>query len=75
MRHAFGDDMDRTYAAALRYLNSTRRVLTGRNRDDERRRFCRFLAATTTHWYAWHLTCSRRVILPALAIKLPRAFR
>jgi hypothetical protein len=45
----------------LRYLDSTRRVSTGRNRDDERRRFCRFLAATATHRYAWHLTCSWRV--------------
>jgi hypothetical protein len=54
-----------TRAALLRYLDSTRRVLTGRNRDDERRRFCRFLAATATHRYAWHLTCSRRV-LPGL---------
>src|SRR5690242_10895874 len=50
-----------TYSALLRYPDSTRRVLTGRNRDDERRRFCRFLAATATHRYAWHLTCSRRV--------------
>jgi hypothetical protein len=50
-----------TWAALLRYLDSTRRVSTGRNRDDERRRFCRFLAATATHGYAWHLTCSRRV--------------
>ena len=55
-----------TWAALLRYLDSTRRVLTGRNRDDERRRFCRFLAATATHRYAWHLTCSRRV-LPGLS--------
>ena len=39
----------------------TRRVLTGRNRDDGRRRFCRFLAATATYRYAWRLTCSRRV--------------
>jgi len=29
-----------------------RRLSTGRNRDDGRRRFCRFLAATTTHRYA-----------------------
>src|SRR5689334_13063192 len=48
-------------SALLRYPDSTRRVLTGRNRDDERRRFCRFLAATATHRYAWHLACSRRV--------------
>jgi hypothetical protein len=45
-------------------ISSARRVLTGRNRDDGRRRFCRFLAATTTHRYAWRLTCSRRVPFP-----------
>jgi hypothetical protein len=43
--------------------NSGRRVLTGRNRDDERRRFCRFLAPTAMHRYAWHLTCSRRLFI------------
>lgn len=29
-----------------------RRVTTGLNREDGRRLFCRFLAATPTHWYA-----------------------
>src|SRR5262249_46245325 len=57
-----------TCSTLLRYPDSTRRVLTGRNRDDERRRFCRFLAATATHRYAWHPTCSRRV-----SISLPQA--
>ena len=41
----------------------TRRVTTGRNRDDRRSLFCRFLAATPTHRYAFYLTCSRRVLL------------
>jgi hypothetical protein len=45
-------------------IPGARRVLTGRNRDDERRRFCRVLAATTTHRHAWRLTCSRRVPFP-----------
>src|ERR1700733_7011174 len=39
----------------------TRWVTTGRNGDDGRSLFCRFLAAAPTHRYAFHLTCSQRV--------------
>ena len=43
------------------FLSCTRRVATGRNREDGRGLFCRFLTATATHRYAWRLTCSWRV--------------
>ena len=45
----------------LAFLSCTRRVATGRNGEDGRSLFCRFLTATATHWYAWRLTCSWRV--------------
>ena len=36
-----------------RVRSTVRRVTTGRNRDRWTQLFCRFLAATTTHRYAW----------------------
>ena len=41
-------------------FRDTRRVTTGRNRDGGRSQFCRFLAAASTHRYAFCLTYSRR---------------
>jgi hypothetical protein len=35
--------------------SGTRRVATGRNREDGRSLFCRFLAATPTHRYAFDI--------------------
>ena len=49
-----GNKADKHEPAALERVNKrTRPVSTGRNREDGRSLFCRFLTATSTHRYAW----------------------
>lgn len=73
--------LSRSLTRQFAFLSCTRRVATGRNGEDGRSLFCRFLTATATHRYAWRLTRSRRVRLLSTVFCteggrdcLPRAF-
>ena len=62
-------------SACPRVVPCMRRVTTGRNGDDGRSLFCRFLAAAPTHRYAFCLTRSRRVRFLSDSIFKQRAWR